>query len=250
VIAGLNARGETALYQGAYDAVEVAAASPTPRRALILLSDGAEYGGESEVGRDAAAARALELGVPVYTIGLGFGIDRTYLNSLSSATGSQYYESPAPEELTQIYTDLAAKLRSQYVITLETDLPLDGTQYTLALRVTTPNGTADAAATLRAPIPVPILQLPELTDPLTETTEIRATLLADDPVESVSFQINDDEPVITSADSPAISIDPVGYLPGDYLLTVSATDEDGDTGSALIDPVHDCRLALADRCFT
>ncbi len=233
-IAGLNARGETALYQGAYDAIEVAAASPTPRRAVILLSDGGEYGGRSQVARGDAAALALSLGVPVYTIGLGYGIDRTFLNELSSATSSQYYESPTPEELTQIYTDLAAKLRSQYVITLETDLPLDGTQYTLGLRANTPQGSAEASAVLRAPIPVPILQLAPLSAPLTEPTEIRATLLADDPVESVIFRINDDEPVTTSAESPAISIDPLGYLPGDYLLTVTATDEDGDAGSAVL----------------
>ena len=233
VINSLVDGGETALYQGAYDAIQTAANSPTPRRAVILLSDGAEYGDASDVGRAAAAALALELGVPIYTVGLGYGIDRTYLQELSASTSSQFYESPLAEELLENYTSLAAKLRSQYIITLDVPLPLDGTQYTLGLRVTMPEGTADATAVLRAPIPVPILRLPDLSEPLTEQTEIRAELLADDPVETVIFQINEDEPVETEAASPAISIDPVGYLPGTYLLTVSATDEDGDTGSTV-----------------
>ncbi len=161
VIDNLSVGGKTALYQAGYDAIEAAAKSPAPRRAVVLLSDGAEYGGASQVARDAAAQDALVRGVPVYTIGLGYGIDRTYLQQLSSGTNAHFYESPNADQLTKIYTDLAALLRSQYVITLNAPLPLDGTQYTLDLEVTTPQGTADASAVLRAPIPVPIVTLPD-----------------------------------------------------------------------------------------
>ncbi|MEP7290691.1 MAG: VWA domain-containing protein [Chloroflexota bacterium] len=235
VIASLDAGGVTALYQGAYEAIQVAAASPTPRRAVILLSDGAEYGRQSRVEREAAADAALSLGVPVYAIGLGYNsIDRTYLQGLSATTSSRFYESPSPEQLTEIYTGLAAQLRSQYILTLDAPQPLDGTQYTLQLQVTTPQGSADASAVLRAPIPVPILSLPALNAPLTEPTEVTATLLADDDVENVSFQVGENDPVIASAESPVFSIDPVAYLPGDYLLTASATDANGDTGSAVV----------------
>ena len=104
---------------------------------------------------------AIKSGVPVYSIGVGFGFDRTYLQGISSSTNAQTYESPTSEELTQIYTDLAAKLRSQYVITLNVPLPLDGTQYNLGLAVTTSEGSADATAVLRAPIPTPIVRLPD-----------------------------------------------------------------------------------------
>ena len=41
----LRIGGATPLYQGAYEGIEQAADSPVPRRAMILLSDGAEYGG-------------------------------------------------------------------------------------------------------------------------------------------------------------------------------------------------------------
>lgn len=231
-IASIQAGGETALYQGAYDAIALAGQSPTQRRAVVLLSDGAEYGDASNVGREAAAEEARAIGVPVYSIGLGFGIDRTYLQQLSAATSSQFYESPAPEQLTEIYTNLAAQLRSQYIITLDVPVPLDGTEYTLQLDVTTEDASANASAVLRAPIPVPIPLLPVFNDPLTVPTEITASVLADDPVESVSFRLGDNEPIVTSADAPTITVDPANYLPGDYPLIVSAVDDDGDSGSA------------------
>ncbi len=182
VIDSVYAAGETALYQAAYEATQLAAQSPTPRRAVILLSDGAEYGANSTVARDDAVQEAIVRGVPIYTIGLGYGFDRTYLQQLSGSTNAGNYESPTPDQLTQIYTDLAAKLRSQYVITLDAPLPLDGTEYELGLQVTTPDGTVQASTTLRAPIPVPVVQLPALDQPLTEPTQITATILHDDPL--------------------------------------------------------------------
>ena len=104
------------------------------------MSDGGEYGGNSQVARDAAALEALTRGVPVYTIGLGFGNDRRYLEQLSSSTNARFYEKPSLEELESIYAELATLLRSQYVITVRSEVPLDGTEYAFGLRVTTPAG--------------------------------------------------------------------------------------------------------------
>ncbi|MFN8450167.1 MAG: VWA domain-containing protein [Anaerolineae bacterium] len=234
VVDGVQAGGETALYQASYDAIVHAANSPTPRRAVVLLSDGAEYGGRSTVERGAAAAEALVRGVPVYTIGLGFGADRTYLQELSSSTNARAYESPTPEQLTQIYTDLAALLRSQYVITLEAPLPLDGTQYNLQLQVNTPEGSAEATAILRAPIPVPIVRLPRYGDRLSEPTDVLVTVLADDPLTSIIYDLDGNEPLTLDATPYVIPVDPVDFTPGDHILTVTATDADGDQGSDVI----------------
>ncbi|MCC6805592.1 MAG: VWA domain-containing protein [Anaerolineae bacterium] len=234
VIDGVQAGGETALYQASYDAIVHAASSPTPRRAVILLSDGAEYGGRSTVAREAAAAEALVRGVPVYTIGLGFGADRTYLQELASSTNARTYDLPTPEQLTQIYTDLAALLRSQYVITLDAPLPLDGTQYNLQLAVNTPEGAAEASAVLRAPIPVPIVRLPRFDAPLSEPTDIEATVLADDPLTSIIYDLDGNEPMTLDPAATIIHIDPVNLAPGDHVLTVTATNDDGDQGSDVI----------------
>ncbi|HVU14688.1 MAG TPA: hypothetical protein VHD90_25605 [Phototrophicaceae bacterium] len=232
VIDSLEVAGETALYQGAYEAIDLAASSPTPRRALILLSDGAEYGNISHVDRGAPAQEALVKGVPVYTIGLGYGFDRTFMQQLSSSTNAHFNESPTPDQLTQIYTSLAAQLRSQYVITLTAPLPLDGTEYSLGLEVTTPQGQASASATLRAPIPVPIVSFAPINGTLTQATDVTPTILHDDPLKSVTFTVSSQQPVEVTEEPYTFTINPEDYPPGNYTLTAAATDNNGDTGTA------------------
>jgi len=228
----LRIGGATPLYQGAYEGIEQTADSPVPRRAMILLSDGAEYGGLSRVARDEVSEQALARGVPVYTIGLGFGTDRSFLEQLSTSTNARFYESPTPEELVEIYAELAALLRSQYAITLSADLPLDGTEYDLGLRVVSDENSATANAILRAPIPVPIVRLPELPDePIESSIDITATVLADDPITSVQFVAGDQS--ITYDEEPFnYPLDPMTFQPGTYSITVTAEDADGDVGTA------------------
>jgi VWFA-related protein len=231
-IDSLRTGGQTALYQGAYEAIELAAISPTPRRAAILLSDGAEYGGISRVGRQDVYQQALARGVPVYTIGLGYGTDRGFLQTLSDGTNARFYESPDPDQLAQIYSDLAALLRSQYVITLSADLPFDGSEYDLGLQVVSGEQTASANAVLRAPIPVPIVRLSDLpNEPIDVPTTVTAEVLADDPLSGLTFAVGDQAVTVTTAPY-TFTIDPAAYLPGIYMLTVEAADENGDVGTA------------------
>ncbi|MBC7812065.1 MAG: VWA domain-containing protein, partial [Burkholderiales bacterium] len=252
-IASLETGGPTSLYQGTFEAIRVAQSAPTPRRVVVLLSDGAEFGGWSTVERDAALEEAQARGVSVVTIGLGYGTDRTYLQELALGTNSRNVESPTPEELLGIYTDLAALLRSQYVITLDAQLPADGTEYDLTLRVDTPDGSATAAGSLRAPIPVPIIRFGDIpVEPIDVPTDIEVTIMADDELVSSSTTIagavlsgsgsitagaavEEEEPDETVTETFAVTIDPVQYPPGPYTLTISATDEDGDIGTESVE---------------
>lgn len=231
-IDSIRTGGRTALYQGAYEAIDLAASSPTPRRAAILLSDGVEYGGLSTATADEVNEQAVVRGVPVYTIGLGYGADRAFLQRLSERTNARFYETPSSDELVEIYRDLAALLRSQYVLTLSVDVPLDGTEYDLGIEVTHEQMTAAANAILRAPIPVPIVRLSELpAEPLEVPNTVTADVLADDPVTGVTFSAGDQTAVV-SATPYTFTIDPVAYPPGDYVLSVEASDADGDTGTS------------------
>ncbi len=232
-INNLTYGGKTTLYDGALLAVQTAANSGSTRRAVILLSDGAEYGGLSHAAREEALNQALRSGVPVYTIGLGYGFDRTYLQQLSNGTLAGFYESPTPDELLDIYNNLAAKLRSQYIITLNVNLPSDGQTYTLNLQVTNDAGTAEASTDLRAPIPVPIASLPELPgEPISEPTDITAEVAADDAISSAEFTV-DGVSAGTLTEAPfTLTIDPATLTPGSHELAFSATDVDGDVGTA------------------
>lgn len=228
--------GQTALYQGAYEAVTLAASAPIPRRAVILLGDGVEYGGESRVGRQAALETAIAGGVPVYTIGLGYGADRTYLQELSFGTSARYYESPSAEQLSAIYGDLAALLRSQYVLTLDSGVPGDGTIYRLGLDVTTPSGAANTSIDFRAPIPVPIVRLSNApAEPILEPSSFTIDVVADDPLASVTVDDGSGEQILVDFVSPySVSIFPEELPPGTRIYIVRAIDVDGDVGSALV----------------
>jgi len=155
------------------------------------LSDGAEFGGRSQAARTDALAAALGRGVPVYTIGLGFGFDRTYLQQISGGTSANFDESPTADELITIYRNLASKLRSQYIITLDaSSILVDGNTYGLDIQAISGEAIDVARAELRAPIPVPIVSLGELpSEPIAEPVEIPVTVLADDPVSNFSFSL-------------------------------------------------------------
>lgn len=233
--------GQTALYDATVLAVDVANRAPTPRRAIVLLSDGAEYGSAGGIPaslstRGDALNAGIIRGVPIYTIGLGYGtnLDRAYLQEASSATNATNFESPTPEDLPAIYDGLSQVLRSQYIITIEADIPQDGTEYGFTLQANTPQGlTNEDSATLRAPIPVPILSIDGVPDtPIAEITTITINVAADDALESV---IVGDEAVELTDGVYNMTIDPVTLNPGDYSLPLSVTDVDGDMTNASLD---------------
>jgi VWFA-related protein len=230
--------GQTALYEGALTAVQKAAESPTTRRAVILLSDGAQYQtgvSQPSAPRGEAVNQALIRGVPVYTIGLGFGIDRSYLQELSNNTFARFEESPTPERLEEIYTALANLLRSQYEIALNVNAPADGTLIDLLLRVTTPQGTTETQSTLRTPVPIPVVRPPTIDSPVETLTEARAEILADDGIASVAINLDGENQLTLTEEPYTYIIDPLVLSPGPHTLEYVATDGNGDVGSASVD---------------
>ena len=231
VIDNLVFGGQTALYDAAQLSVDVAADAPIPRRAVVLLSDGNEFGGLSQGARQDAVSSALVQGVPVYTIGLGFFLDEPYLSTLATESNARFYRSPDSAELSDIYSELARLFRSQYVLTLDApDIALDGTEYSFGLQANTVDGLTNIAESIvRAPIPVPLVELPlpdgAVSEPLTVTPQIRA----DDPIAAVEFRLEGDT---LPAENNTVTIDPATYAPGTYTLAVRVTDADGDSGTA------------------
>ena len=237
IIDGLVYGGQTLLYDASLQAITHAAAIDNPRRAVILLSDGAHFDEleRSAVSREKAHRAAVIDGVPVYTIGLGFGPDRSYLTQLSEDTNAFFRESPTPAELIEIYTDLADLLRTQYDVTLEVDVPLDGRVWQLELEVDTPWGPVRTGGTVRAPVPVPIFRFPPVPAPVLSPVELVAEVIADDDVAEVMVTLDDEAPLPLAGPPYSVLIDPVTLSPGPHSLQFSATDSDGDSGSATVD---------------
>ena len=224
--------GQTALYDGSLAAVLQAVNSPVSRRAMILLSDGAESDGLGGILSDSPRGDAIRTarvqGVPVYTIGQGFGVDRTYLQELAIQTNARYYESPSPTQLSEIYAEIARILRSQYILTYSIDLPLDGATYGFTLSATTASGETNIIeSTLRAPVPVPVIDFGAVpVDPISEPTTFTVEILADDAITEV---LVDGEAITLNDDNTfSFDIDPALIAPGEQSTSITVTDSTGD----------------------
>jgi len=141
----LTAAGDTALFEATSRAVAKTAALPSTRRVIILLSDGVDYGGKSTVTRDDSIAQARFAGVPIYAIALGSEVDKAYLNELAQATGARFLETPSPEGLSQLYADIAAVLRGQYIVALQSPDVDSALPHTLELSINVDGVTAIAS---------------------------------------------------------------------------------------------------------
>ena len=228
VIDQLYAGGQTALYDANRLGIEHAIAAPLPRKAVIILSDGGEYGNVSRYSREESIHAATIQGVPVYTVGLGWHIDNRFLEAVSGESNAIFYNSPDPDELVAIYNHLAHLFRTQYIITLDAAVDADGARYSFTLNVSAGDGqTASGEAVLRAPIPIPLLSLPPdlFDDALAESTEVKVEIRADQDIADVRYALNGE---FIAVDESFI-IDPASLAPGDYTLDIAVSDVDGDT---------------------
>jgi Ca-activated chloride channel homolog len=125
----LQASGATALYDALNFSLVQFADAPG-RRALVLLTDGEDYGSRTTPRQ--CVAQAKKLGVPIYVISLvGLDTERAratvdpILDGMARSTGGRTYQIREIQELAEAYGQINAELRNQYVLTLATDGPLD-----------------------------------------------------------------------------------------------------------------------------
>ena len=131
-IAGLQADGGTALYEAAQTSAYLASAVQSPRRAVVLLTDGVNDAPGSLATADGSLTVARDAGVPIFTVGFGDAPDAGFLQALSGATQGQYRPATA-ETVSSVYAELATLLRSQYVLTIRAPGAADGEDATLRL---------------------------------------------------------------------------------------------------------------------
>ena len=163
-IDSIQANGNTALYDSVIAAVQTAQGG-AQRRAVVLLSDGLDFGGVSKSDRAGSLAAAQAAGGPFFVIGLGGSIDQAYLQELANVSRGQLFLAPAPAALQGLYETIGTALRSQYT------LELDGASLgagTPTLRVSVSDaarsGSAQTALDLSAqatpPPPTPVITPP------------------------------------------------------------------------------------------
>lgn len=112
----IRAQGDTAIYDGLWEALETLNAAraagngQVPRQAIILLTDGLDN--RSRHQPQEIAERAKQDDVRLFTLGLGTGreIDPTILKGLADATDGKFYHIESPEKLTEIFEELSIDL--------------------------------------------------------------------------------------------------------------------------------------------
>lgn len=123
----LFADGPTLFYDAVAEAVDLLQ-EQRGRRAIIALTDGQDT--HSDTPPEEVAARARELGLPIYT--LGFGDERQIavaeLRALAQATRAEYYPARRSEELRKVYEAIAERIGAGYSLAYQSDRRIpDGT---------------------------------------------------------------------------------------------------------------------------
>ena len=110
-----EAGGKTRLYDAGLEAVQLIRESNLPGGFIVMLSDGDDYGSESNLSALTAAARDAH--VRVYTVGLDSPrFDPTALEQLATSAGGTYTEAGALSDLNAIYSTLSAELSNAYIV--------------------------------------------------------------------------------------------------------------------------------------
>ena len=158
-IARIGGGGGTAFYDAVYaSALKYETRKEQRKNALILLTDGLDnreaaggffglFGGAgSKHTLDEAIAKAKELKVAVYTIGLGSDADQTRLRKLADETGGRFFFAPRGDQLKELYRLIAEQLQKEYAVDFNSPRTLaDGTQRRVKVTVTMPNGETKTA---------------------------------------------------------------------------------------------------------
>lgn len=120
-ITALAAGGSTALHDALQASVDAATRAAPRRRIVVLMTDGRDTGSLTSL--EDGLNRAIQEGVPVYTIGLGPDLDRQILNRIAERTGGTSLFAHTPGTLDLSFQAITDQLRSQYVITYESPTP-------------------------------------------------------------------------------------------------------------------------------
>ncbi len=144
----LPANGATAVWDGIMRGLdEVSTSGSNQKRAVLVLTDGGDNSSTTQPSQ--IIARANQLGIRVFTVGLGSAINSTELQLIAQLTGGLYFQTPNASQLLQIFTDIASFIGRSYdehTITFRTPDP-NAVSHQLEVSVSTCNEVLSATGT-------------------------------------------------------------------------------------------------------
>jgi Ca-activated chloride channel family protein len=118
----LAAKGETALHDAILQAATDLASRPEKRRAIIVLSDGADT--RSAASSDKALAAALDVNATIYTVDMAEKFPGAYnatpaagvLREYATKSGGRFVPTPGGKALRDAFVEILEELSNQYTI--------------------------------------------------------------------------------------------------------------------------------------
>jgi VWFA-related protein len=114
---------DTLLFDTVNLAVNNTGAETNPRKAVIVITDGKDEGGNPPISPFSSSTlldvinNANLKGVPIFTIGLGSNVNISNLTDMADQTGGHFFESQVSDNLNTIYQQIGSILfENQYVI--------------------------------------------------------------------------------------------------------------------------------------
>jgi len=146
----LKARGQTPLYDAIIEATAALSQRPERRRAIVIVSDGADT--QSRASLDEVIRKAVEAQLLVYAVDLtdasvygagsqpGVNSGAGILKSLTTKTGGQFFQTPGGSRLREAFAETIEELRHQYTVTYNSSNERqDGRWRSIEVRVNRPD---------------------------------------------------------------------------------------------------------------
>jgi Ca-activated chloride channel homolog len=147
-IFNLRSYGMTVLYDAIYKAAEVLKDRPERRRAIVVLSDGADTQSGRSAERALRAAQAAN--AVIYTVDMSSPSDNaarrqqyiSVLRNFADKTGGVFIETPGGAAMRDAFERIVAELGTQYTLGYQpSNQKMDGKWRSIELRVARPNLT-------------------------------------------------------------------------------------------------------------
>jgi len=140
VSAAFDKGRNTILYDAVFKAVDDTALRTGYRRAVVVTTDGVDEGSIAHNLTD-VINNAIAKGVPIFTIGLGSGVNTAILEQMAADTGGQFFQAQTSQNLATIYQQLTSVLyEKQYILTFNQSVLGPGVTANLNIKATTPLG--------------------------------------------------------------------------------------------------------------
>ncbi len=160
-IAKLSARGNTALYDAVGKSAELTSQAQNARRAVVLLTDGEDYGGLSKLSREESVARSVSSQTIFYTVGVGAEVDTAYLTQLAESSSGRFFPAAGAADLPAIYATIQERLRSYFVLTVRSSAEPAGSDRTIQVAIRSAAGEATGSLSYASRRPAGVSPTPE-----------------------------------------------------------------------------------------